>query len=233
VNGVDYDVWNPAIDARIPHRYTPQDLSGKAQMKAALLRRMELPPTETAPVLGIVSRLTAQKGFDLLHDALTVFLQREDLRLVVQGSGEERYESFFEWLANTFPRKVAYRKAYDEDLAHWIEAGSDMFLMPSRFEPCGLNQMYSLKYGTPPIVRRTGGLADTVVNFDPRTGEGTGFVFDAFDAHALSGAIDTALRTFKSPPHWRKLQQNGMAQDFSWERQIQRYVDLYQRLPSL
>jgi len=166
-------VRNPAIDTRIPHRYTPDDLSGKARMKAALLKRMELPATERAPVLGIVSRLTAQKGFDLLHDSLAVFLQREDLRIVVQGSGEERYEKYFEWLANAFPQKVAYRKACDEDLAHWIEAGSDKFLMPSRFEPCGLNQMFSLKYGTAPIVRRTGGLADTVSDWSPRTGEGT------------------------------------------------------------
>jgi starch synthase len=233
VNGVDYDLWNPAVDARIPHRFTPEDLSGKLRMKAALLKRMELPFSERAPVLGVVSRLTGQKGFDLLHDALAVFLQREDLRLVVQGSGEERYERFFEWLAGAFPHKVSYRKAYDEDLAHWIEAGSDLFLMPSRFEPCGLNQMYSLKYGTVPIVRRTGGLADTVQNWNPQTGEGTGFVFDAFDANALSGAIDCALRTWRDPAQWRRLQQNGMAQDFSWEKQVQRYVELYRRLPSL
>ncbi len=233
VNGVDYDVWNPAIDTRIPHRYTPEDMSGKARMKAALLKRMELPATERAPVLGIVSRLTAQKGFDLLHDSLAVFLQREDIRIVVQGSGEERYEKYFEWLANAFPTKVAYRKAYDEDLAHWIEAGSDMFLMPSRFEPCGLNQMYSLKYGTAPIVRRTGGLADTVSDWNPRTGEGTGFVFDAFDAHALSKAIESALRTWRDPVQWRRLQQNGMATDYSWERQILKYVELYKKLPGL
>jgi len=233
LNGVDYDVWNPATDTRIPHRFTPDDLSGKARMKAALLKRMELPPTERAPVLGIVSRLTAQKGFDLLHDSLAVFLQREDIRIVVQGSGEERYEKYFEWLANAFPQKVAYRKAYDEDLAHWIEAGSDMFLMPSRFEPCGLNQMYSLKYGTAPIVRKTGGLADTVTNWSPRSGEGTGFVFEPFDAHALSGAIESALRTYRDPAQWRRLQQNGMAQDFSWERQILKYVEMYRRLPAL
>ncbi len=233
VNGVDYDVWNPAVDTRIPHRYTPADLSGKARMKAALLQKFELPAGERTPVIGIVSRLTSQKGFDLLHDALTVFLQREDLRLVVQGSGEGRYEQFFEWLTRTFPGKVGYRKVYDEDLAHWIEAGSDLFLMPSRFEPCGLNQMYSLKYGTVPIVRRTGGLADTVQPWNAQKGEGTGFVFDAFDAHALAGAIETALRTYRDPAQWRRLQQNGMAQDFSWQRQIQRYVDLYRRLPSL
>ncbi|MCY2961015.1 MAG: glycogen synthase GlgA [Planctomycetota bacterium] len=233
LNGVDYDVWNPATDTRVPHRYTPDDLSGKARMKAALLKRMELPATERAPVLGIVSRLTAQKGFDLLHDSLAVFLQREDIRIVVQGSGEERYEKYFEWLANAFPTKVAYRKAYDEDLAHWIEAGSDMFLMPSRFEPCGLNQMYSLKYGTAPIVRRTGGLADTVSDWNPRTGEGTGFVFDAFDANALAKAIESALRTWRDPVQWRRLQQNGMATDYSWERQILKYVELYKKLPNL
>jgi starch synthase len=233
LNGVDADEWNPATDTLIPHRFSATDLAGKARMKAALLQKAGLPPAERGPVLGVVSRLTAQKGFELLHDAMTVFLQREDLRMVVLGSGEQRFEEYFEWLVKNFPRKVAYKKGYDNELAHWIEAGSDIFLMPSRYEPCGLNQMYSMAYGTVPVVRRTGGLADTVQPWNPEKNEGTGFLFDAFDSQAFFEALQRALRTYREPKQWSRLVQNGMAQDFSWEKQIQRYVDLYKRLPQL
>lgn len=233
VNGVDVDEWHPSNDTLIPHRYDARDLSGKMRMKAALLAKSGLSGGPRVPVVGIVSRFTAQKGLDLLHDSLTVFLQREDMRLVVLGSGEERYERYFEWLAKNFPEKVAYKKGYDNELAHWIEAGADLFLMPSRFEPCGLNQMYSMAYGTVPVVRRTGGLADTVQAWDPSTGQGTGFVFENYDAQAFYDALNRALRAWRDPAQWQRLVQNGMAQDFSWERQIQRYVDLYRRLPSL
>jgi starch synthase len=202
-------------------------------MESALLQKAGLPPAQGAPVIGIVSRLTAQKGFDLLHDAMAVFLQREDLRLVVLGSGEERYEQWFEWLVKNFPRKVAYNKGYDNELAHWIEAGSDIFLMPSRYEPCGLNQMYSLAYGTVPVVRKTGGLADSVVPWNPQTGQGTGFLFEAYDSQAFFEALQRALRTYRDADQWTRLVQNGMAQDFSWEKQISQYVDLYRRLPTL
>ena len=233
VNGVDVDEWNPAIDTLIPHRFTKEDLSGKRAMKAALMKRVGLPHDPRAPVAGIVSRFTAQKGFDLLFDSMTVFLQRENMRLVVLGSGEKRFEDWFGWLARTFPDKVAYKNGYDNELAHWIEAGSDLFLMPSRFEPCGLNQMYSQAYGTVPVVRRTGGLADTVESWDPRSGRGAGFVFEQYDAHAFFGALEAALRAWRDPATWSRLVHNGMSQDFSWERQIQRYVDLYRRLPQL
>jgi starch synthase len=184
-------------------------------------------------VIGVVSRLTAQKGFELLHDTMTVFLQREDLRCVILGSGEERYESYFEWLVKTFPDKVAYKNGYDNELAHWIEAGADLFLMPSRFEPCGLNQMYSMAYGTIPVVRRTGGLADTVQPWNPETGQGTGFVFEAFEAQTFFETLQYALRVYRDDAQWRRIMANAMAQDFSWENQIQRYVELYARLPQL
>lgn len=233
VNGVDVDEWNPASDALIPHHFTREDPSGKRAMKAALMKRVGLPHDPEAPVAGIVSRFTAQKGFDLLADSMTVFLQREDMRLVVLGSGEKRFEDWFTWLAQNFPKKVAYKNGYDNELAHWIEAGADMFVMPSRFEPCGLNQMYSQAYGTVPIVRRTGGLADTVEPWDARTGQGTGFVFEKYDAHDFFGAFDQAMRAWRDPAQWSRLVANGMAQDFSWDRQIQRYVDLYRRLPQL
>lgn len=237
VNGVDVDEWSPATDTLIPHHFNAADMSGKARMKTALLQKAKLPHTlaqnARAPVVGIVSRFTAQKGFDLLHDAMTVFLQREDMRMVVLGSGEERYERYFEWLAKNFPQKVAYKKGYDNELAHWIEAGSDIFVMPSRFEPCGLNQMYSMAYGTVPVVRRTGGLADTVQPWNPETGRGTGFLFDAYDSQAYYEALQRALRVYRDEAQWRRIVANGMAQDFSWERQIERYVELYLQLPKL
>ena len=183
-------------------------------------------------MFGIVSRLTAQKGFELLPDVLPVVLQREDVRLVVLGSGEERYESYFQWLRDTWPDKVGVYRGFQEDLAHWIEAGSDVFLMPSRFEPCGLNQMYSLRYGTPPIVRRTGGLADTVVPWNPDTRTGTGFLFDEFSSQALAGTIDWALRNWRDQRGWRQMLKNGMSQDFSWDQKGPEYVALYRSLLS-
>ncbi len=234
VNGVDYDEWDPATDARIPERYALDDLvggelPGKAANKAALLERFGLAPTRAAPLFGIVSRLTAQKGFELLPEMLPGLLQ-QDVRLVVLGSGEERYESWFHWLAGAHRGKVGFHAGYDDALAHWIEAGSDLFLMPSLYEPCGLNQMYSLRYGTVPIVRRTGGLADTVEPFDPRTGRGTGFLFEEFSAGALVRAVDSALACWRDPALRARLIRNGMSRDFSWESQGRNYVDLYRRL---
>jgi starch synthase len=230
VNGVDYGEWNPATDPRIPHHFSADDLGGKMKMKAALLQRFSLPFEPRAPVFAVVSRLTAQKGFELFADSIPVFLQREDMRLCVLGSGEEKHEKYFQWLRDTWPQKVGIYRGFEENLAHWIEAGSDVFLMPSRFEPCGLNQMYSLRYGTPPIVRRTGGLADTVEPWDPHTQTGTGFLFDQYSSQALAGTIDWALRNWRDQRGWQKLVQNGMRQDFSWDRQGPEYVALYRSL---
>jgi len=230
VNGVDYDTWDPTTDPHLPHHYSAQDLAGKEQMKRALLAKVGLPAAGRGPVLGIVSRLTAQKGFDLLVDALPELLSQRDLRVVALGSGEERYESFLSWLQASFPGRAWYFRGYSEPLAHWIEAGADLFLMPSRYEPCGLNQMYSLRYGTPPLVRRTGGLADTVRQWNPVTGEGTGFAFDHFTPEGLRWGLDTALRAWGDRDAWRKLMRNGMAEDFSWSRQVREYVAVYERL---
>jgi starch synthase len=230
VNGVDYGDWDPASDPLIPHRYSAADPSGKAKMKAALLDRMQLPYDSRAPVFGVVSRLTSQKGFELFADSIPVFLQREDMRLCVLGAGEDQHEKYFQWLRDTWPKKVGIYRGYHDELAHWIEAGSDLFLMPSRFEPCGLNQMYSLRYGTPPIVRRTGGLADTVLAWDPNTKTGTGFLFDDYSSQALAGTLDWTLRNWRDQQGWKQLMQNGMAQDFSWEKQGLEYVALYRAM---
>jgi starch synthase len=230
VNGVDYGDWDPAHDPLIPHNFSSDDLGGKAKMKDALLGRMSLPPAPRAPVFGIVSRLTSQKGFELFADSIPVLLQREDVRLCVLGAGEETHERYFQWLRDTWPGKVGIYRGYHDELAHWIEAGADVFLMPSRYEPCGLNQMYSLRYGTPPLVRRTGGLADTVEPWNPEAGTGTGFLFDEFSSHALLRTMEWALRSFRDQDRWRVLMHNGMSQDFSWERQGAQYLDLYRAL---
>ncbi|MCG8458861.1 MAG: glycogen synthase GlgA [Holophagales bacterium] len=231
VNGVDYSVWSPEHDPYIPARYGPDDVAeGKAECKRFLLEQLELPPAPSAPVLGIVSRLTSQKGFEITFEALTQALRFLDLRLTVLGSGERSVEERFQWLHRTFPEKVCFYRGYNEELAHLIEAGADIFLMPSLFEPCGLNQMYSLRYGTVPIVRRTGGLADTVQLFDPATGDGTGVVFDSFDSKGFAWALRTALDLYRDTETWRRLRANAMAQDFSWERQGARYEALYRSL---
>jgi starch synthase len=232
VNGVDYGEWNPERDPYIPHRYSAADLAGKAKTRQALLEKVGLPPvagTPGAPVVGLVSRLTSQKGFDLLFDTLPEFLYHRDLRLVALGSGEDRYEQFLSWLQVSFPGKAWFFRGYNEELAHWIEAGADLFLMPSRYEPCGLNQMYSLRYGTPPVVRRTGGLADTVEPWNPVARTGTGFSFDHFTPEGLRWGLDTALRAWADPEAWRQLQKNGMAKDFSWDRQVLEYEAAYRR----
>jgi len=232
VNGIDSSEWNPELDARIPRAYSREDLAGKRFCRERLLERMRLTPTHGAPVFGIVSRLTAQKGFELLPEVLTRLLA-SDVRLCVLGSGEQRYEQYFHRLHGAYPGRASFWAGYDDELAHWIEAGSDFFLMPSLYEPCGLNQMYSLRYGTVPIVRKTGGLADTVEPFERATKQGTGFLFDDFSPAALEDAIRRGLECFRDADAWRALQQNGMAKDFSWERQSLRYVELYGRLAGL
>ena len=233
VNGVDYGDWNPAADPLIPHAYSAQDLAGKLANKRHLLQSLGLPVDDRAPTFGVVSRLTAQKGFDLFFEVLPQLLRFRDVRLTLLGGGEPRYEQFFMELQARFPSKVCYYRGYSNELAHLIEAGADMFLMPSRYEPCGLNQMYSLRYGTPPIVRNTGGLADTVQLWNPHTGEGTGFVFDHYNADGLRWAIGYALDTYHHPEAWQQLMRNGMAQDFSWEVQGQKYVELYRRMATV
>jgi starch synthase len=230
LNGVDYQEWDPRHDPYLSAHFGPQDLRGKAMNKDLLISAAELGLAPGLPLIGMVSRLTEQKGIDLLFDALPELLQARDFGLVVLGSGDSQYETFFTELAQRFKGRVAYRAGYDESMAHLIEAGSDMFLMPSRYEPCGLNQMYSLRYGTIPIVRHTGGLADSVQHFDPGSGTGTGCVFNDYDVPAVSWAVRTALDWYGNAALWQQLTQNAMAKDFSWRTQISQYDVLYRGL---
>ena len=227
LNGVDYDEWNPATDTRIPHRFSIDDMTGKALNKRALISQLALQIAHETPVIGIVSRLTPQKGFDLLFDSLPDLFAQREFAIAIAGSGEARYEQFFKDLARQYPERIAFYSGYNEPLAHLIEAGSDMFLMPSMYEPCGLNQMYSLKYGTVPIVRRTGGLADSVQMWDAASRTGTGIVFNDFDEPAIEWALHTALDLFKDKPAWQQMMRNGMRQDYSWDHQVGDYVALY------
>jgi starch synthase len=228
LNGVDYSSWNPATDAHLPARYTPTKMQGKKQCKQALLAQAQLSVNAETPVVGVVSRLAYQKGIDIMMPSLPTLLATRDFALCVLGSGEERYVSFFVDLAQRFPEHVFFRHGYDENLAHLIEAGSDMFLMPSLYEPCGLNQMYSLKYGTIPIVRKTGGLADSVQMWDGVTGNGV--VFNDYDAPAVIWAVNAGLDLFKDKAVWKNMMHDGMRRDFSWERQAQEYVRTYQTM---
>jgi starch synthase len=230
LNGVDYRDWDPRHDPHLTAHFGPEDLSGKRINKELLMTATGLDMAGSSPLIGMVTRLAEQKGIDLLFDALPGLLQQRDFGMVVLGSGDLRYNEFFADLARRFSKRVAFRSGHDEALAHLIEAGSDLFLMPSRYEPCGLNQMYSLRYGTIPIVRNTGGLADSVQHFDPASGVGTGCVFNDYDAPAVRWAVGTALDWYSSAKSWRQLIQNAMAQDFSWSRQITKYDSLYREL---
>jgi starch synthase len=228
LNGVDYESWNPASDKLLPARYNSANLQGKQQCKLALLQLAQLTLPSETPVIGIVSRLAMQKGIDILIDSLPNLLTTRDFALCILGNGDTPYVEFFETLARNFPDRVYFRNGYDETLAHLIEAGSDMFLMPSLYEPCGLNQLYSLKYGTIPIVRKTGGLADSVQMWDGH--EGDGIVFNDFDAPAVDWAVNTALDLFKDKSTWTQMMSNAMAKNFSWPHQAQEYVQLYERM---
>ena len=230
LNGVDYDEWDPRRDRYISQHYGANQLGIKAELKHEFLQRIQLSGGARTALIGIVSRLATQKGFDLLFESLPLLLQVREFNLVVLGTGEPRYENFFSSLQRRFPARVHFERRYSDELAHWIEAASDMFLMPSRYEPCGLNQMYSLRYGTVPIVRRTGGLADSVQHFDAASGAGTGVVFNDYNAEGVSWALNTALDLYQNKAAWRRLVQNGMAQDYSWSRQVRGYVEMYQSL---
>jgi starch synthase len=229
LNGVDYSEWNPETDEHVAAHYSADDLSGKAECKQDLLREMNLISADAElPVIGIVSRFASQKGFDLIAQVAD-WLAREDALFVTLGSGDKPYEDLFRRLCKQYPNRFAARIAYDNALAHKIEAGSDMFLMPSRYEPCGLNQIYSLRYGTPPIVRATGGLDDTIEQWDPKSGKGTGFKFWEYSGDTLLGAVRTALLAFKDRQSWQTLMRNGMSKDFSWNVAAKEYVRVYDR----
>jgi starch synthase len=232
LNGIDAEDWNPRLDPHLAHPYGADGLEAKEENKKALLRRFDLPYVEGVPLLGVVSRLAHQKGLELILQAMPGFLAANRCQLVVLGSGARAYEEGFVALKRRFPRHVGFYRGFSNPLAHQIEAGADSFLMPSRFEPCGLNQLYSLAYGTPPVVRRTGGLADSVTQFDRETGKGTGVLFDDFDARGLTWGIDRVLRLYEDRPSWRRLQANGMAEDHSWSQRVRLYETLYRRVLS-
>jgi len=233
LNGVDYDEWSPQTDKFSVAKFSPQDLSAKAKCKQDLLAAFGVSNADPKlPVIGIVSRFAAQKGFDLIAQIMDR-LAREEMIVVALGTGDKPYEEMFLRLNKQFPNKIAVKVAYDNVIAHKIEAGADMFLMPSRYEPCGLNQIYSLKYGTVPIVRATGGLDDTIEPWDARTGKGTGFKFTEYNGESLLLTIRKALEAFRDQTSWQVLMRNGMMKDFSWTASAREYGKIYERVKQM
>ena len=232
LNGVDHGEWSPEHDPHLPFRYSVDDLSGKEKNKEALLREWGLPYVPGVPLFGVVSRLVGQKGFSLVPDALHPLLVEGRAQLVVLGTGEPRFEALFADMERRYPRQVRFYRGFSNPLAHRIEASADIFLMPSRYEPCGLNQMYSLRYGTVPIVYRTGGLADSVRPWNPHLRRGTGFVFEHHDVAGLRWAVESAAATYSHGATWNHLMRQGMQEDNGWERRVPLYELLYQRLRS-
>src|SRR6202046_872482 len=233
LNGVDYSIWSPETDTLIAQNYSAQNLDGKKACKKDLLNTFRLsadkPEDLERPVVGIVSRFADQKGFDLIAQVAGKMM-KEDLSLVVLGTGQAEYERLFKLMAERYPGSVGVKIAYDDALAHKIEAGADMFLMPSRYEPCGLNQIYSLRYGTVPVVRATGGLDDTIVQYNPKIGGGTGFKFEAYTGQALLESVRSAIRVFRDAAAWHAIQTAGMAKDFSWKASAAAYVTVYEEV---
>jgi starch synthase len=230
LNGVDYTQWNPAVDPLIPAQYTVDDLSGKAICKLELQRRFELEENPNIPIVGVVSRLVEQKGLDLLAQSIQRIVESMLVQFVILGSGDKGLETFFGSLPRRYPGRIGAWIGYNNELAHWIEAGSDFFIMPSIYEPCGLNQIYSLKYGTLPIVRATGGLDDTVEQYDEATGGGTGFKFWEPSPTAIYYAVGWAVSTyFDRRHHIEQMMRTAMAQDYSWEKSAAEYELLYER----
>jgi starch synthase len=228
VNGIDYEEWNPATDPFIAARFSASDLSGKLKCKEYLLSHFGLPKLEKpVPLIGIVSRLADQKGFDLLEEAVEEIMSL-DLQLVILGIGQQRFHDFFDRVAERYPEKAAVRLSFDNELAHQVEAGCDMFLMPSKFEPCGLNQLYSFRYGTIPIVRATGGLADTVIPYHDKGG--TGFSFSEYSSREMMASVRQALAVFSDPARWRELMIRAMSQDWSWGKSAGEYMRLYRSI---
>ncbi|MFN2292416.1 MAG: glycogen synthase [Anaerolineae bacterium] len=228
LNGIDYETANPATDPHLAANYDSSVLDRRAENKAALQREAKLPEEADTPLIGVISRLTGSKGLDILGEAIDHILDL-GIQLVLMGTGEQHYHDLFSRMVQQYPRQVAIFLTFNTPLAQRIYAGSDMFLMPSRVEPCGTNQLVAMHYGSVPIVRATGGLADTVQDYDPRTGQGTGFVFHDYDRWMLFAAIVRAIETFKHRDLWRQIQLRGMRADFSWERSARKYIDLYRR----
>ncbi|MBX2820430.1 MAG: glycogen synthase GlgA [Rhodothermaceae bacterium] len=228
LNGIDTTDWNPSLDPHIASTFDASSLEKKLINKKAVVEEMGLPYREETPVIGIISRFANQKGFDLLKPVLENILYHHDVQFVVLGSGEQHIEDFFNWAHTAHPDRVGIYIGYNNGLAHRIEAGSDMFLMPSAYEPCGLNQMYSLNYGTVPIVHKIGGLADTVQDYHEHHGKGNGFSFYEFSPHVLRDTIVRALAVYHDKEAWNAIVQRGMAQDFTWENSANIYKELYE-----
>ncbi len=229
LNGVDDHQWNPWTDPFLACHYGENSLAVKGDCKSALLRAVGLPEKNDTPLIAMISRLTLQKGFDLIEEIFDSLMER-DLQVVLLGNGEPHFENFFKAAAKRHPDRVAVEIGFNEPLAHQIEAGADLFLMPSLYEPCGLNQMFSLKYGTIPIVRAVGGLKDTVQDYNKETRTGTGFLFQRYESSALLAAVDRGLAVFRDKQAWFALQRRAMGMDFSWDRSAKLYGDLYQQL---
>jgi starch synthase len=234
LNGIDENEWNPATDRHLAERYNVSTFSrGKAACKAALQKELGLPQMPGVPLVASISRLDEQKGIDLIAEVVQRWVQTSDVQWVILGTGAPKFQKQFESLAARFPEKVSARMEFSNALAHRIEAGADIFLMPSKYEPCGLNQMYSLKYGTIPIVRETGGLADTIIGYGGVQAESSpanGFSFQEYSALALSETLRRACDLFRlHPEQWKQLVETGMGQDWSWGRSARKYVELYER----
>jgi starch synthase len=228
-NGIDYEVWNPSTDPHLPAHFSVEDLSGKRTCKLELLRQLGLPAEPDRPLVANVSRLIAQKGYDLIKAAAGQLLETGAF-FIALGTGEYEYEQFLESLRQQAPNRVAVYKGFNEPLAHQIEAGADIYLMPSLFEPCGLNQMYSMRYGTVPVVRATGGLDDTVEQFDPERGTGTGFKFEPYTPDAMMDKLREALYWYSRREVWPVIRRNGMLADHSWEAAARKYIRVYEAL---
>jgi starch synthase len=229
LNGIDYAQWNPEVDEFIAKKYSAGSMGGKYECRKDLLKEFGINASDTTPIIGIISRLADQKGFDIISEAIEE-LAVLDLRIVLLGTGDEKYHKIFSEIKEKYPDHFGIKIAFNNVIAHKIEAGSDMFLMPSRYEPCGLNQIYSLKYGTVPIVRATGGLDDTIENFNTESTNGNGFKFNDYNAGALLDTIKRSIRVFRDKKLWNKLMQNGMSQDFSWQNSAEKYIQMYKKI---
>jgi starch synthase len=230
LNGIDYHVWNPKSDVQLARNYSVDDIAGKLADKHAVQKAMGLPTWEHAPLYGMISRLSSQKGFDLLDSVLPALLETEAMQVIILGTGDQYFQDMLLRLARRFPHQLAIALRFDNTLAHRIYAGCDAFLMPSRYEPCGLGQMISMAYGTLPIVRATGGLKDSVKEVETLLDKSNGFVFDEYTPAALRAAIERANRCFRGQPEcWQRTMQNAFTTDFSWERSAQKYVEVYQQ----
>jgi starch synthase len=229
LNGADYSVWDPETDKLIPSNYSIKDLKGKKENKKALVSKFNLKYKEDVPVIGIISRLADQKGFDLIGEIMTK-LMHLNIQMVVLGTGDKKYHDLFDKMKKENPEKFGVYLGFNENLAHLIEAGSDMFLMPSKYEPCGLNQIYSMKYGTVPLVRAIGGLDDTIESIDPETGTGTGFKFKKYDSNELLKIIKKAVDLYSNQKIWTKVMKNCMSRDYSWNVSAKKYINVYKKL---